>query len=101
MTYEVGGASSPEHEFQRHAGQEWGYVLSGDAGVTIGFEDYVLGAGDAIAFDSATPHRLFNAGTEPVHAIWFVLGGGRATASGDSDGAPRLRIDALFTATAH
>jgi transcriptional regulator with XRE-family HTH domain len=74
VTYEVGGASSPEHEFQRHAGQEWGYVLSGSLGVTIGFDEVVLGPGDAIAFDSTTPHRLFNAGSQPVHGIWFVLG---------------------------
>jgi len=74
VTYEVGGASSPEHEFQRHPGQEWGYVVDGSLGVTIGFDDVVLGPGDAIAFDSTTPHRLYNAGTEPVHGIWFVLG---------------------------
>ena len=74
VTYEVGGASSPEHEFQRHPGQEWGYVLGGSLGVTIGFDDVVLGPGDAIAFDSTTPHRLFNVGTEPVHGLWFVLG---------------------------
>ena len=36
VTYEVGGASSPEHEFQRHGGEEWGYVLSGMLGVKIG-----------------------------------------------------------------
>lgn len=74
VTYEVGGASGPEHEFQRHAGQEWGFVLSGTLGVTIGFEEFVLGPGDAVAFDSTTPHRLFNAGSEPVHGVWFVLG---------------------------
>ena len=74
VTYEVGGASSPEHEFQRHSGQEWGYVLSGRLGVTIGFDEVVLGPGDAIAFDSTTPHRLANVGDEPVHGIWFVLG---------------------------
>jgi transcriptional regulator with XRE-family HTH domain len=74
VTYEVGGASSPEHEFQRHAGQEWGYVVEGTLGVTIGFDDYLLGPGDAIAFDSTTPHRLYNAGDKPVHGIWFVQG---------------------------
>jgi transcriptional regulator with XRE-family HTH domain len=74
VTYEVGGASSPEREFQRHAGQEWGYVVSGRLGVTIGFDDVVLEPGDSIAFDSTTPHRLYNAGAEPVHGIWFVLG---------------------------
>ena len=74
VTYEVGGASSPEHEFQRHAGQEWGYVLQGTLGVTIGFDDFELGPGDAIAFDSTTPHRLYNRGDAPVHGIWFVQG---------------------------
>jgi transcriptional regulator with XRE-family HTH domain len=74
VTYEVGGASSPEHEFQRHGGQEWGYVLSGRLGVTVAFDDHVLEAGDAIALDSTLPHRLYNLGDEPVHAIWFVLG---------------------------
>jgi transcriptional regulator with XRE-family HTH domain len=74
VTYEVGGASSPEHEFQRHGGHEWGYVLSGTLGVTIGFEDHVLGPGDSISIDSTVPHRLYNRGTVPVHGIWFVLG---------------------------
>ncbi len=74
VTYEVGGASSPEHEFQRHGGQEWGYVLSGRLHVAIGFDEYVLGPGDAIALDSSQPHRLWNGGDEPVTAIWFVLG---------------------------
>jgi transcriptional regulator with XRE-family HTH domain len=74
VTYEVGGASSPEHEFQRHGGREWGYVLDGRLGVQIGFEDHELGPGDAIALDSTTPHRLVNRGDVPVHAIWFVLG---------------------------
>jgi len=74
VTYEVGGASCPEHEFQRHNGQEWGYVLSGRLGVTIGFDDHQLQPGDAIAFESSIPHRLYNAGNEPVQGIWFVLG---------------------------
>jgi transcriptional regulator with XRE-family HTH domain len=89
VTYEVGGASSPEDAFQRHAGREWGYVIAGRLGVRIGFEEHFLGPGDAIAFDSATPHRLFNAGTEPVHGVWFVEGRGtaeRGTASTSGGG---------------
>jgi transcriptional regulator with XRE-family HTH domain len=58
VTYEVGGASSPEHEFQRHGGREWGFVISGHLKVTIGFDDYELGPGDSIA--STFPHRLVN-----------------------------------------
>jgi mannose-6-phosphate isomerase-like protein (cupin superfamily) len=74
VTYEVGGASSPEDAFQRHGGQEWGYILSGRLGVMIGFDEHVLEPGDAITLDSTIPHRLYNAGDQPVHAIWFVLG---------------------------
>jgi transcriptional regulator with XRE-family HTH domain len=74
VTYEVGGASSPEHEFQRHGGHEWGFVLQGTLTVTIGFDDYDVGPGDAVSIASTTPHRLVNHGAEPVLAVWFVLG---------------------------
>jgi transcriptional regulator with XRE-family HTH domain len=76
VTYEVGGESSPADAFQRHTGQEWGYVLTGTLMVRIGFEEFLLRPGDAISFDSATPHRLFNAGDTPASAVWFVLGRG-------------------------
>jgi transcriptional regulator with XRE-family HTH domain len=74
VVYEVGGASSPASAFQRHAGHEWGYVLSGTLSVTIGFDEYQLGPGDSVSFDSMVPHRLANLGDEPVHGIWFVMG---------------------------
>src|SRR5207249_4792600 len=41
-TYEVGGASSPDGALVRHNGREFGTVISGRLGVTVGFEDYVL-----------------------------------------------------------
>jgi transcriptional regulator with XRE-family HTH domain len=74
VTYEVGGASSPEDAFQRHPGHEWGYVLTGTLQVRIGFDEYVLQPGDAISINSTIPHRLANIGTVPVEAIWFVIG---------------------------
>jgi transcriptional regulator with XRE-family HTH domain len=74
VTYEVGGESSPADAFQRHSGQEWGYVLTGTLTVRIGFDEFLLQPGDAISFDSATPHRLFNAGLVHASAVWFVLG---------------------------
>jgi len=73
-TYEVGGASTPDESLMRHNGREYGYVMSGLLGIKIGFQEYELQPGDAIAFDSTLPHRLFNKGDEPVHAIWFVVG---------------------------
>jgi transcriptional regulator with XRE-family HTH domain len=72
--YDVGGASSPEGQLVRHQGREFGYVLSGRLGITVGSEAYVLEAGDSISFDSTLPHRLHNDGDEPLSAIWFVLG---------------------------
>lgn len=74
VAYEVGGASSPEDSLMRHSGAEYGHVLHGRLGVTIGFETYELGPGDSISFESTMPHRLFNVGDEPVEAIWFVVG---------------------------
>jgi quercetin dioxygenase-like cupin family protein len=74
VTYEVGGASSPQDAFQRHPGHEWGYVLCGRLQVRIGFEEYVLEPGDAISINSSIPHRLATIGDQPVEAIWFVLG---------------------------
>lgn len=72
--YEVGGASTPDESLMRHHGREYGYVMSGTLGIQIGFQEYQMGPGDSIAFDSTVPHRLFNKGDERVHAIWFVVG---------------------------
>ena len=74
VTYGAGSASSPDDAYQRHAGHEWGYVISGTLNVTVAFEEYLLGPGDAISIDSMVPHRLVNHGPEAVHGIWFVLG---------------------------
>ncbi len=72
--YEVGGSSSPDGSLMRHDGREFGVVISGSLGVTVGFEEYVLGPGDSISFNSAIPHRLHNDGDEVVNAIWIVIG---------------------------
>lgn len=88
VTYEVGGASSPANAYQRHKGQEWGYVLSGSLRINIGFDEFILGPGDAITFDSSAPHRLSNDGEEPVQAVWFVLGRRTADGASSDDRAP-------------
>jgi transcriptional regulator with XRE-family HTH domain len=74
--YEVGGASTPDESLMRHHGREYGYVVKGKMGIQLGFDVFELEPGDSIAFDSTEPHRLFNRGQEPVHAIWFVVGRG-------------------------
>ncbi len=57
-----------------HGGREYGYVMGGTLGVRVGFEEYELEPGGSIAFDSSSPHRLWAIGSEPVHAIWVVIG---------------------------
>ncbi|HEU4321196.1 MAG TPA: helix-turn-helix domain-containing protein [Acidimicrobiia bacterium] len=82
-TYEVGGTSTPDQSLMRHHGREYGYIISGQLGIQIGFQNLELDPGDSIAFDSTEPHRLYNRGNVPVHAIWFVVG--RAADSRTSD----------------
>src|SRR5213082_2934309 len=73
-TYEPGGASSPDDSFVRHNGHESGYVLSGTLRVVVGFDEFILEAGDSITFPSTTPHRLSNEGIEAARAVWVVRG---------------------------
>jgi mannose-6-phosphate isomerase-like protein (cupin superfamily) len=72
--YGVGGSSSADGKLMRHRGREFGLVLSGTLNVTVGFEDHVLGPGDAITFQSTTPHRLHNDGPVEVRAVWVTVG---------------------------
>jgi transcriptional regulator with XRE-family HTH domain len=74
VVYPVGAASCPADALMTHGGKEYGYVTSGTLGVQVGFEEYELGTGGSIAFDSSSPHRLWAIGDEPVHAIWLVIG---------------------------
>jgi transcriptional regulator with XRE-family HTH domain len=73
LTYEPGAASGGEGQFMRHVGHEYGVVISGRLGVSVGFETHELEPGDAIAFPSSAPHRLMALGDEPALAIWFLL----------------------------
>jgi transcriptional regulator with XRE-family HTH domain len=72
--YDVGGESAPPDALIRHVGREYGHLLEGQLGVTVGFTTYTLEPGDSISFDSTTPHRLFNVGALPAKAIWCVIG---------------------------
>ncbi|MFI9603409.1 helix-turn-helix domain-containing protein [Streptomyces sp. NPDC052043] len=73
IVYQVGAGSAPGEQFIRHPGREYGLVLEGRLHVQIGFEQFVLGPGDSIAFDSTLPHRFWNEGTGRARAAWFSL----------------------------
>lgn len=73
VTYNPGASSAERGESMRHSGREYSIVIEGTLHAQIGFETYVLNAGDSLAFDSTIPHRFRNEGSEPMRAIWFVL----------------------------
>jgi transcriptional regulator with XRE-family HTH domain len=74
VIYEPGGRSSSSGKLMRHTGTEFAYLLRGKLKIQVGFDEYVLQAGDTLAFDSSEPHLLVNEGSEPAEGIWFVLG---------------------------
>ena len=74
ITYAPGGTSSSNGGLMRHRGAEYGFLHSGELSLTLGFDEVVLRPGDAISFESTTPHRYRNDGTEPAVGIWFVTG---------------------------
>ncbi|NGO12483.1 cupin domain-containing protein [Streptomyces sp. HC44] len=73
VTYRPGGASSSTGGLMRHPGTEYGYLTSGELVLTLGFEEYTLRPGDAVSFESTTPHRYRNDGDEPAVGVWFVF----------------------------
>ncbi|WP_203046626.1 cupin domain-containing protein [Pimelobacter simplex] len=77
VTYPPGSSSSNNGGLMRHAGKEYGFLLSGQLVVQVGFESMTLNAGDALSFDSSTPHMYRNEGSEPAVGIWHVTGRSR------------------------
>jgi transcriptional regulator with XRE-family HTH domain len=73
VTYPPGSTSSSNGGLMRHSGSEFGFLLSGELTLTLGFEVVRLVAGDAISFGSDTPHSYRNDGTEPAIGVWFVI----------------------------
>jgi transcriptional regulator with XRE-family HTH domain len=74
VTYDVGGASCPPDALMRHNGREYGLVLAGRLGATVGFDSYELEPGDSIVLPSTTPHRFWTIGDEPTTVVWTVVG---------------------------
>ena len=73
ITYQPGGTSSSSGLLMRHSGLEFGFVVSGELTLTLGFDTHRLRPGDAVSFDSSMPHAYRNETTEPAVGVWFVL----------------------------
>lgn len=55
----------------QHAGEEVGYVLSGEVELILGEAVYRLGTGDSFFFPSETPHSYRNVGVETARVLWI------------------------------
>ncbi|MGW0758304.1 helix-turn-helix domain-containing protein [Streptomyces sp. NPDC002814] len=73
VTYRPGGSSSGSGGLMRHTGTEYGFLTSGELVLTLGFDEYPLHPGDAVCFESTTPHRYRNDGEEPAVGVWCVF----------------------------
>jgi transcriptional regulator with XRE-family HTH domain len=66
-------AKAVEPKAHMHAGFEFLYVLEGELEVRHGEQGCMLGAGDAVYFDSSTPHAYQCAGRKPASAIIVTM----------------------------
>ena len=65
MLYErYSPGSHTGEELYSHNGEEAGIVISGVIEVTVGDQTETLGPGDAYSFESRTPHRFYNSGSQ-------------------------------------
>ena len=66
------GGESSNTDLIAHEGEECGYVLKGHLLIKIGSNEYYLGEGDSISFDSSIPHRYINISDRESHSIWAM-----------------------------
>jgi len=69
---EVSPGSSTTFSGGGHEGIEMGYVLAGEAMLTVDGKDYPVCQGDSIHFSSHLPHQLRNRGKKAFKAIWSI-----------------------------
>ena len=62
-------SSDTGEQMLTHDAEEGGVIIRGRLEVTVGDQVRVLGPGDAYYFDSRTPHRFRNAGSEECEVV--------------------------------
>jgi transcriptional regulator with XRE-family HTH domain len=72
IIYPPHSSSTNDQRMLQHAGYEYGYLLEGQLEITVGFDTFVVLAGDAVGFDSAVPHLFRNQGEVAARGVWFV-----------------------------
>jgi transcriptional regulator with XRE-family HTH domain/uncharacterized cupin superfamily protein len=81
VTYPRGSHSTSDGRMLRHQGYEYGYLVEGELQVLVGFEGFVLKAGESMTLDSSVPHLFTNVGIETARGIWCVHRGAKSFAT--------------------
>lgn len=71
LTLEIGGESG-EHPYSSRHGEEFGIVLKGKVTFTLEGNDYLLGDGDSVYFNSTKPHKWKNIGGKEAIIILVI-----------------------------
>lgn len=66
-------STQPEPKAHMHPGYEFLYVLDGELKIRHGESLCTLGAGDAVYFDSSTPHSYVCEGSKPAGALIVTM----------------------------
>ena len=74
VTYDPGASSAAGGRLTRHSGFEHAYILEGELTLQLDFDEYVLGPGDSLQFESARPHAYSNRSSSVARGVWFVMG---------------------------
>lgn len=72
VIYPAGSRSTNDGRMLRHEGYEYAFLLTGELQITVGFDTYVLKAGESMALDSSVPHIFTNLGSKAARGIWCV-----------------------------
>jgi transcriptional regulator with XRE-family HTH domain len=68
------GGESGEHPYSSHHEEEFGSVLQGRIKFTLEEEEYLLGTGDSVYFNSTRPHKWANVGKKEGIIILVIPG---------------------------
>jgi mannose-6-phosphate isomerase-like protein (cupin superfamily) len=57
--------------FSTHQGDQWLFVLAGKGRALIGSQTLDLGSGSLVLIEAGEPHRIMNAGEQPLETLNF------------------------------
>jgi transcriptional regulator with XRE-family HTH domain len=66
------GTDDQEPDLRTHEGFDWAYVLNGRLRVVLGEHDMILQPGEAVEFDTRTPHWFGSTSAGPVEYLSLV-----------------------------